>query len=189
MNEKAVSEQFVKQFGERFDLYPERYLRHPIAGEACRIDYIGFDRTGELLGPIGFEIKDPHRWDGVNGHFTAFTAAVKQCCDYADMLIHSQFPDEQYRQFCGQRLRYVFLYHVNPIWCYDYRRDDKNLLSNHASGVLRLAGKYGVGTACFDSYSNDWLLTIAGHRAFSLKEGMAPLMFKHNVASRKGSAV
>ena len=189
MNEKEVSAKFVEQFGDRFDLYPERYLRHPVAGEMYRIDFIGFDRTGELLGPIGFEVKDPERWSGAVGHFTNFTAAVKQCCDYSEMLIHSQFPDDPYRQFYGQRLRYVFLYHVDPVWCYEYRRDYENLLSNHASGVLRLAAKYGVGTACFDGNSNDWLLTIAGHRAFSLSKGIAPLMLKHNVASRKGSAV
>ena len=187
MNEKAVSAKFVEQFGERFDLYPERCLRHPYSGDPLRIDYIGFDREGGLLGPIGFEVKDPVRWTGQNS-FTAFTAAVKQCIDYSEMLIHSQFPDEQYKKWHGQRMKFIFLYSVDKSWGYDLRQDD-NVRSNRAAGVLRLAGKSGVGVACFDDYANDWLLTIAGHKAFSVKHGMGSLMFKHNVANRKGSAV
>jgi hypothetical protein len=187
VNEKAISEQFVEQFGSRFDLYPERYLRHPFLGDPLRIDYIGFDREGELLGPVGFEVKDQQRWTG-QGSFTAFTAAVKQCIDYTEMVIHSQFPDEKYKQWHGQRMKFVFLYCVDKTWGYDLRTDD-NIRSNRAAGVLRLAGKSGVGVACYDDFSSDWLLTIGGHRAFSLRGGMAPLMFKHNVANRKGSAV
>lgn len=188
MNEKAFSEQFVKQFGERFDLYPEVWLRHPVYGTPFRIDFIGFDREKKLIGPIGFEVKDPARWSGQDGHFTNFTAAIKQCCDYSEMVVHSQFEDSHYNEFVGKRLRYVFLYCVHASWGYGQRFDDR-ICSNRALGVLSLAGKYGVGAACFDPNSNDWLLTLAGNRAFSVNKGISPLMLKHNVANRKGSAV
>jgi len=188
VKEKAFSEQFVKQFGERFDLYPEVWLRHPVHGSSFRIDFIGFDREKELIGPVGFEVKDPARWSGPDGHFTNFTAAIKQCCDYSEMVVQSQFKDSHYDEFVGKRLRYVFLYRVDAAWAYGLRLDGQPL-SNRAIGALSLAGKYGVGAACFDPNSNDWLLTLAGNRAFSLNKGISPLMLKHNVANRKGSAV
>ena len=78
-----------------------------------RIDFIGFDREKELIGPIGFEVKDPARWSGRDGHFTNFTAAIKQCCDYSEMVVQSQFKDNDYDEFVGKRLRYVFLYCVH----------------------------------------------------------------------------
>lgn len=188
MNERAFSQEFVSQFGQRFDLYPEVWLRHPVHGSSFRIDFIGFDRDKELTGPIGFEIKDPARWSGRDGHFTHFTSAIKQCCDYSEMVVQSQFKDKDHDQFVGKRLRYVFLYCVDTAWAYNFRIDDQPA-SNRALGVLSIAGKYGVGAACFDPNASDWLLTLAGNRCFSLGKGISPLMLKHNVASRKGSAV
>lgn len=188
MNEKAVSAKFVEQFGERFDLYPEVWLRHPAYGSSFRIDFIGFDRKKELIGPIGFEIKDPERWSGVEGHFTNFTAAVKQCCDYSEMVINSQFNEKEHDEFVGKRLRYVFLYHVSAAWAYGFRLDD-HPSSHRAIGVLSIAGKYGVGAVCFDPNADDWLLTLAGNSAFSVKKGVSTLLLKHNVSNRKGSAV
>jgi len=61
--------------------------------------------------------------------------------------------------------------------------------SNRAIGALSIAGKYGVGAVCFDPNREDWLLTLAGNSAFTLKKGVSTLVLKHNVSNRKGSAV
>jgi len=188
MNEQAVSREFVELFSTRFDLYPECWLRHPVAGNSLRIDFIGFDKSEKLSGAIGFEIKDPQRWlgEGDSGSkYTEFSNALSQCIDYQSMLINSQFSDEKYSHFFGQRLRYTFLFPVAVEWAYNQRAIDEKR-AQWAAGALRLAAKYGVGAGCEDKYG--WILTIGTHKAFSLRDGVADLMVKHSIASRMGSA-
>lgn len=186
MNEKAISAQFVEAFSGRFDLYEECWLRHPLAGNAMRIDFIGFDKKQEILGPIGFEIKDPARWDGHGGHYNTFTKSLAQCMDYQQCLINSQFKNECHAAYFGKRLRFTFLFKVSPRMG-SRNEQDGSIVSLWAEGQLKLAASYGVGVAYMDQYES-WTLSLGGHRAFSVKSGARDLILKHTVAERAGSA-
>tara|TARA_R110000868_G_scaffold36610_2_gene129818 strand:- start:2 stop:562 length:561 start_codon:yes stop_codon:yes gene_type:complete len=185
MNEKEYSRKFVELFSPHFNLFPSVYMRHPIAGSDLIIDFVGFSRNESVLGPIGFEIKDPLRWDSSTGHFRGFTSALAQCMDYQNRLINSQFKDTEYTQFFNTRLRYTFLFPVDPKWAYQFELDE-SISSNMAQGALKLAGKFGVGAVCEAKY--DWLMTLGGCHAFSLKNGPNDLFYKHAVATRTGSS-
>lgn len=184
MDEKKYSDQFVELFSPHFDLFPQVHLRHPISGPDIVIDFVGFCKNHRVLGPIGFEIKDPARWSG-DGHFTAFTSALSQCMDYQNRLINSQLKNPPYLDYFGSRLRYTFLFPVAPGWAYSMA-GDLSVSASRASGALRLAGKFGVGAACENHI--DWALTLGCQPAFYLYKGPTDLFHKHAVNTRTGSA-
>lgn len=185
LDEKKYSSQFVEIFSPKFDLFPQVYMRHPVVGPDIIVDFVGFYKDDSVLGPIGFEIKDPARWDGRDGHFTGFTSSLAQCMDYQDRLINSQFDMTAYAQHFNSRLRYTFLFPVAPTLAYNFEADESPR-SNMSMGALKLAGKFGVGAICKAKF--DWLMTLGGCHAFSLSKGPTDLFYKHAVATRTGSA-
>jgi len=191
MDEKKYSDQFVELFSPHFDLFPAVHMRHPVAGNDLVIDFIGFQKNQEIIGPIGFEIKDPMRWGGNSGRFGTFTDALAQSIDYQQRVINSQFKDSKYALYFNSRIRYTFLFPVESSWGYHFDRTEltANRLdhaNDWAAGALRLSGKYGVGAACKTKY--DWVLTLGCHPAFWLSSGPTPLFYKHAVNTRTGSA-
>lgn len=182
MDESIISQKFVSIFGHRFDLFPEIHMKHPVSGNDIRIDFIGFDKENYMLGPIGFEIKDPGRWEG-DAPFGAFTDALAQCIDYQSRVINSQFIDEKYNQFLYKRPRYTFLFSVSIDWSYNFARSD-NRRAWRAGGALRLAGKFGVGAAS----EENGMMTIGTHRVYTLADGPSDLFHKHSVSNRVGAA-
>ena len=185
MDEAAVSAQFVEVFSERFHLYPQCWLKPPVAGKNLRIDFIGFDKHEQIQGPIGFEIKDPAGWEQ---QYNVFTKSLAQAMDYQACLIDTEFTHADHKPWYHQRLRYTFIHHVDPIWAYNERRSELNSSNAwFAGGGLRLAGCFGVGATCFDA-KDGWVLTLATHAAFKLSSGPTPLLLKHNVSNRQGSA-
>ncbi len=195
MDEKSVSAEFVSIFSERFDLIPNGWLRHPVAGQNLCIDFIGFDKLEEAQGPIGFEIKDPELWNSSTGKYNAFSKALSQCIDYQNHLINCTFKNPAYRKWHNQRLAFTFLFPVDARWGYNergFKPIDQTVSmfdrdSAWAAGALRLAGCFGVGAACNDK-THGWLLTISTHPVFRLKSGPTDLFFKHAVAVRSGSS-
>lgn len=183
MDEKSYSSQFVELFSPYFELFPSVYMRHPVAGNDLIIDFVGFEKNNQISGPIGFEIKDPARWDSEQGHFTGFTAALAQCIDYQGRLINSQI--KKYPTAFNSRLRYTFLFPVDSTWGHELSPSSP-INAVRASGALRLAGKYGVGCAC--QTPKDWALTLGCHPAYWLKSGPTSLFEKHAVNTRTGSA-
>lgn len=186
MDEKKYSDQFVELFSPYFDLYPAIRMRHPVCGADLIIDFVGFHKNSEIEGAIGFEIKDPHRWDGNNGSFGSFTDALAQCVDYQGRVINAQFRTENHAQYFNSRLRFTFLFPVQESWGYHFSRSQTDIPSMWAAGALRFSGKYGVGAAC--ETNRDWLLTLGCHPAFWLKSGPTALFYKHAVNTRTGSA-
>lgn len=185
MNEAAISEWFTGVASPFFDLYPQCVMRQPVAGQAGRIDFIGFEKTGAFVGPLGFEVKDPQRW-GTDGKFTAFSSAVAQCMDYQQMLIAQQFSDPEHTKFFGTRLRFTFLVPVDETWAWSLRSGE-SIYSRWAQGQLRLAGKYGVGSGFVEQHRG-LMLTLGTETCFSADNGVSPLMVKHAVSGRVASS-
>lgn len=181
-NEVEVSKHFEATYGQRFELFPEIWMRNN-GGYRLRIDYIGFDKSKQVSGAIGFELKH-----GVlkSGNFSQFSNAMAQCIDYSQSRIETQLTGHP--EAYGWYPRFVFM-HPAPFCIYEFRTlGSKNMRDIFAQGQMKLAAKYGVGGSYYDEVTRDWGLFIGGHIAHWMNSGPTQLMVKHAISGRKGAA-
>lgn len=148
-----------------FVVAPEVWMRH-WSGEKIRIDYVASPREGSGVpdGIYGFEIKkDPAGFKDTSG-------AYAQAIDYQGSVIDDLRKPPIPGLWNGQRLRYTF---VAQPWCWQ-TGCKAEWDSGAFAGVIRLAGKFGVG-----------LVTVGRYSGLSLYVGPEPI-WKENDGARSG---
>ena len=173
-SEKQITERFVALVSPRFELWPQVTLKHPL-GYMFRIDFVGRERSGQYKGWIGFELKR-----GAYDHFGEFSRAVKQAIDYMQCAIQSDFVDAG--DVFNQRLRHAYVYPCSFRVREFHDSPDDGLADFWAQGVVRLAGRFGVGVI------TERELTLAGHPIYNLATGrIRQLAAIHEASNKFGS--
>lgn len=180
-SEAATAPLFEGIIKPSFKFVKEVWMRH-FTGARLRIDYVAFDRSGQIPDPIGFELK---KGRAVADDFSGFTHAVRQSIDYSKSTIQ----DSRAQRCNGASLRYVFVFpcpyqiyeHDNSRWRTSYR-------DLWAQGILKLATESGVGAMGYVPRKKDWGLFLGGHPAWWLKSGPTELAKNHSRAKNVGSA-
>lgn len=177
--EEITSKLFRSIVEPSFTLRSEVWLKHH-TGNSLRIDYVGFDRTRKIDGPIGFEIK---RAGISTDDFSSFSNSLRQAQDYADCVIS----DSRATVWRGHSLRYVFMF---PCPYQIYEADNRKWRTSYrdlwAQGALKIASQSGVGAMGYVPRKRDWGMFLGGHPAWWMKSGPTHLMLSHKRAEKIG---
>lgn len=181
-DERETRKCFEKIASARFELYPEIQIRMPFA-RPIRIDYIGLDRSGQVQGTIGFEIKSPKV---IVENYNDFSSAIAQAVDYSKGIIQTGIA--QHQELHERMPRWVFVFPC-PYRVYEFRNGSVALTQRDhwAQGTLKLSGLFGVGAIHYDPKQADWGCFLAGHPAFWMKTGPTYLATRHSKSGTLGS--
>ena len=185
-DEKETRMCFERLAGTSFDLFGEIHIK-PLHCKPIRIDYVGVDKSGQVQGPIGFEIKSP----AVAAiSFADFASSLAQTIDYSKGAIQTDIYG--HKEFYGAPLKWLFMFPC-PYQIYEQRNiplvngTQPKIRDLLAQGGMKVASKFGVGGVFYDRKRADWGCFLGGHPAFWMRSGPTPLAMRHAKRAQIGS--